>query len=200
MESERSESIISLPASPADQPHLPLSSIQAMLPSSPLPIRELSYLSSLETEEMVAVPPRLLTKQDKKPSLLSSILSRPPIETAASRQLSSLLSCKHSTSVAPGAPAHNFSVFDSLKQKDNGRPDLTVRTLPTLQTEGDQGGTCSNGDVRQIPPRKKLIINKRKKEIIHTQRGKILMPGQAWLSNSFQFLVRRIISTWLGRQ
>ena len=158
--------------------NLPLSSIQAMLPDTPLPIRELSYLSSLsglDTGEMVAVPPRLLIKQDKKPSLLSTILARPPIETAASRQLSSLLSCKHSTSVsAPGNTAQNFSVFDSLKQKDNGRADLTVRTLPTPHSEGDQGGTCSNGDVRQIPARKKLIINKRKKEIIHTQRGKII--------------------------
>ena len=177
MESERSESIISLPASPADPPNLPLSSIQAMLPDTPLPIRELSYFSSLDTGEMVAVPPRLLTKQDKKPSLLSSILSRPPIETAASRQLSSLLSSKHSTSAAPGAAAPNFSVFDSLKQKHNGRAGLTVRTLPSLQTEGDPGGPGCNGDVRQIPLRKKLIINKRKKEIIHTQRGKIIKPG-----------------------
>ena len=156
------------PGSPSDL-NLSLSSIHAMLPVTPLPIRELSYLSSLDTGEMVAVPPRLLTKQDKKPSLLSSILSRPPIETAASRQLSSLLSSKHSTSAAPGAAAPNFSVFDSLKQKDNGRADLTVRTVPSPHTEGDQAG-----DLRQIPLRKKLIINKRKKEMIHTQRGKII--------------------------
>ena len=71
--------------------------------------------------------------------------------------------------MAPGAPAQNFSVFDSLKQKDNGRAGLTVRTLPSPQTEGEQPG-----DVRQIPLRKKLIINKRKKEMIHTQRGKIV--------------------------
>ena len=91
------------------QPPLPLSSIQALLPHTPLPIKELSFGSSAEyietEEEWMAVPPSLIRKDIsnpqkvpcqkkeciKKPSLLSSLLSIPPFETKSAKQLSSLM-------------------------------------------------------------------------------------------------------------
>jgi len=200
-------SIPSLPSLPSSTPSLSSSTVTGSYNSiMPLP----QFLES--NELMTAVPPQILIKKDtnetkvptknniksdiiKKPqSLLSCLLSIPPVETKSAKQLSSLLSqerIKHlhhtqtpvspvdtivnfinsskSVSVAPGV------IFDSFQQKDNdsSRCGADLGSVPSLETEimGPEFNIDMDGETH---PRKKLIINKRKKEPIHmTVRSRV---------------------------
>jgi len=170
-----------------------------------------------------AGPPLVRTKQlqSKKPSLLSSLLSIPPIETESSKQLASLLNREMSTSISSilsslakqskqesqleskvedgdvysefvefininsgefvSPPSGSFStqVFpapDSSQQKDNGGTEQDVKPVPTLENELI-GIKSAVDDSREIPERKKLIINKRKKELVCLSVGGISMES-----------------------
>ena len=219
---------------PASNSSLSLSSIHAMLPDTPLDIRDLdiaastqesqtgrdpaldnnsSYLSDiklvpeyLDSGEMMAVPPLLIKKDNtdpkagaskkdiiKKPSLLSCLLSIPPVETKAAKQLSSLLSqqltnSQMKTKHASPVDIVNFInssklvsdaagiTFDSFKQKDNGRLETELNLVPSLENElmgikynmdTDGPGPAPHHPSVETQMRKKLIINKRKKELIN---------------------------------
>ena len=191
---------------------LPLVSIQALLPHTPLPIKELSFSSSvpeyMETEEeLMAVPPNLIRKDNstphnaprqnkkecvKKPSLLSSLLSIPPYETKSAKQLSSLMNRElsekkksqqvsqvdivnfiNSSKFVSEAPGPGFPALDSFKQKHNGslgraETELDVRSVPSLENEimGIKYNSDTDIDSGETHQRKKLIINKRRKELI----------------------------------
>ena len=66
-----------------------------------------------------------------------------------------------SVSEAPGK-----NIFDSFQQKDNDSGGAEVGLVPSLETEimGPEFNIDMDGETH---PRKKLIINKRKKEPIH---------------------------------
>ena len=187
-------------------------SIQALLPLTPLSIKELSFSASvpeyMETEEeLMAVAPNLIRKDDsaphkvscqkkkecvKRPSLLSSLLSIPPFETKSAKQLSSLMNRElterkksqqvsqvdivnfiNSSKFVSEAPGPIFPALDSFKQKHNsslGRAEteLNVRSVPSLENEimGIKYNSDTDIDSRETHQRKKLIINKRRKELI----------------------------------
>lgn len=171
---------------------LTLSSIQSMLPVTPLTLSELhnsvssfpGYLDTIDTDLMEAVPPRLIKKPEpevpKKPSLLSSLLSIPPVETKAAKQLRLQISAAQDDSFVNflnssqcQASGISTAQVDSFKQKDNFGFDLVgagLRTVPSLENE--LMGIKYNLDTRntdnsETQHRKKLIINKRKKELIN---------------------------------
>ena len=217
---------------PAPNCSLSLSSIHAMLPDTPLDIKDLditsstqeshtsrapaldnnsSYLSDiklvpeyLDSGEMMAVPPLLIKKDNtdpkagaskkdiiKKPSLLSCLLSIPPVETKAAKQLSSLLSQQLSNSEMKTKHASQVDIvnfinssklvsdaagitFDSFKQKDNGRLETELNLVPSLENELmgikytlDTDTLVDTAGAIETHQRKKLIINKRKKELIN---------------------------------
>ena len=236
-----SSSSSSSPSSPPTQSTtLSLSSIHAMLPDTPLSIKELtnvgvgpgsedaqnsSYLTAdfailpeyMDTSEMVAVSPLLIKKENpnynvppskkdsiKKPSLLSCLLSIPPVETKSAKQLSSLLNRElsdaskktknlsqvdivnfiNSSKVVSEASGYSVSspnpAFDSFLQKDNGRSEteLNVGPVPSLENElmgikytVDTDTLVDTAGARETHQRKKLIINKRKKELINLIGG-----------------------------
>ena len=187
-------------------------SIKALLPVTPLSIKELSFSASvpeyMETEEeLMAVPPNLIRKDNsaprkvpcqkkkecvKKPSLLSSLLSIPPFETKSAKQLSSLMNRElterkksqqvsqvdivnfiNSSKFVSEAPGLSFPALDSFKQKHNGslgraETELDVRSVPSLENEimGIKYNSDTDIDSGETHQRKKLIINKRRKELI----------------------------------
>ena len=199
---------------PAPEPgaSLPLASIHALLPLTPLSIKELSLSSSIPEyleaeEELMAVPPSLIRKDNskphkvpcqkkkecvKKPSLLSSLLSIPPFETKSAKQLSSLMNRElterkksqkvsqvdivnfiNSSKFVSEAPGLSFPALDSFKQKHNGslgraETELDVRSVPSLENEimGIKYNSDTDIDSGETHQRKKLIINKRRKELI----------------------------------
>ena len=170
---------------------LSLSSIHSMLPVTPLTLSELhntvssfpEYLDTIDTDLMEAVPPRLIKKCEpevQKPSLLSSLLSIPPIETASAKQLRLQISAAQDDSFVNflnssqcQASGYSTAQVDSFKQKDNFGFDLVgagLRRVPSLENE--LMGIKYNLDTRntdnsETQHRKKLIINKRKKELIN---------------------------------
>ena len=201
---------------PAPDPvvSLPLAAIQALLPHTPLSIKELRLSSSVPEyleaeEELMAVPPNLIRKDNssprskvpcqkkkeecvKKPSLLSSLLSIPPFETKSAKQLSSLMNRElterkksqqvsqvdivnfiNSSKFVSEAPGPIFPALDSFKQKHNGslgraETELNVRSVPSLENEimGIKYNSDTDIDSGETHQRKKLIINKRRKELI----------------------------------
>lgn len=200
---------------PAPDPvvSLPLAAIQALLPHTPLSIKELRLSSSVPEyleaeEELMAVPPNLIRKDNsspskvpcqkkkeecvKKPSLLSSLLSIPPFETKSAKQLSSLMNRElterkksqqvsqvdivnfiNSSKFVSEAPGLCFPTLDSFKQKHNGslgraETELDVRSVPSLENEimGIKYNSDTDMDSGETHQRKKLIINKRRKELI----------------------------------
>lgn len=208
-------------------PPLSLSSITALLPDTPLAITELGrgcallpeYMDTADTE-MLAVPPRLIRKENldvtvpstsdreciKKPSLLSCLLSIPPVETKAAKQLSSLLNREMSAtkqvsqvdmivnfinsskfvSEARGPESESSpAALDSFKQKHNGRAEteLNVRSVPSLENElmGIKYNVAVDVDTANMETqRKKLIINKRKKELINTTGEQQRLNENQW--------------------
>ena len=181
-----------------------------------------SYLSAdfailpeyMDTSEMVAVSPLLIKKENpnynvppskkdsiKKPSLLSCLLSIPPVETKSAKQLSSLLNRElsdaskktknlsqvdivnfiNSSKVVSEASGYGVTspnpAFDSFQQKDNAgsETELNVVSVPSLENElmgiKYTVDTDTLDGARETHQRKKLIINKRKKELINLTGG-----------------------------
>ena len=125
----------------------------------------------------------------KKPSLLSSLLSIPPFETKSAKQLSSLMNQElsesknrqqvsqvdivnfiNSSKFVSEAPGPGFPALDSFKQKHNGssETEFNVRSVPSLENEimGIKYNSDMDIDSGETHQRKKLIINKRRKELI----------------------------------